>query len=148
MCLWELLAYDRLRNKDIIVRSPRRIIVSGCFIPFPNRKDINTFQRWSCFCTVQWCLKWVPHGNSSPKTKLEGIGRHKSFLEYKHLFLAEINGPSTKRIPNYINEVTSIFTQPFKILQLRKLIFKTYIVSVPEKANAFFFVFHIHHLSM
>ena len=44
------------------------------------------------------------------KLKLESIGQYNSFLEYKHLFLAEINGPSTKRIPDYINEVTSILT--------------------------------------
>lgn len=44
------------------------------------------------------------------KTKLEAIGQHNSFLEYKHLFLAEINGPRTKRIPDYIlNEVTRLY---------------------------------------
>ena len=32
----------RLRNKDILVRSPR-IVVCGCFIHLPNRGDIKTF---------------------------------------------------------------------------------------------------------
>ena len=35
----------RLQNKGIIVKSPIRIVLSGCFIPLPNRGDINTFLR-------------------------------------------------------------------------------------------------------
>ena len=42
------------------------------------------------------------------QTNLKGVGWHNSSLEYKNLFLAEINGQDAQRILDYIHEITSI----------------------------------------